>query len=160
MHDGKQTCGVKSPSSSSLSLCISLLHQVILSQNTFVGSLTFRSLPLAVVVIERTGRCIWQRSTREPLWHSRYGSGRESPYDILPPTSRHGLTMAFFLAHQWWALPIILEEPQEVGRHVQGRYMPLGRMSSNPGALGRTSESDPSSTPGVFQQPTLLMDLH
>ena len=68
--------------------------------------------------------------------------------------------MAFFLAHQWWALPIIIEEPQVVGRHVQDRYMPLGRMSSHPGGPGRAAESDASSTAGVFRRYKLLTAVH
>ncbi|MCJ1288925.1 hypothetical protein MMC34_000456 [Xylographa carneopallida] len=58
--------------------------------------------------------------------------------------------MAFFWVQQWWAVPVVLQEPQMGDAQRDGRRLPSGRMISNPGQPGPSDDTEhPSATERV-----------
>ena len=56
--------------------------------------------------------------------------------------------MAFFWVQQWWAVPVILEEPRMGDAQRDGRRLPSGRMIGNPGQQGPPDDTEHSSATG------------
>lgn len=56
--------------------------------------------------------------------------------------------MAVVWVQQWWALPVIVEEPQMGDSHPQGGRPPLRNIPSNTSSHARRPEEDDFPTPG------------
>ncbi|MCJ1471874.1 hypothetical protein MMC13_000515 [Lambiella insularis] len=56
--------------------------------------------------------------------------------------------MAFFWVQQWWALPVIIEEPRMVDARTQVGRLPLGRITSSSGPPGAMDDNGQSGAPG------------
>lgn len=50
--------------------------------------------------------------------------------------------MAVFWVQQWWALPVIVEEPQMGDSHPQGGRPPLGNIPSTSSTHPRRADED------------------
>ena len=57
--------------------------------------------------------------------------------------------MAFFWVQQWWALPVIVEEPGMGDTQRGGGRVPVGRMVDNAGTQGPVDNNEISGASGI-----------
>lgn len=57
--------------------------------------------------------------------------------------------MAFFWVQQWWALPVIFEEPGMADSQREGGRAPLGRVIGVTGPQGLPDDNEPSGATGT-----------
>ncbi|MCJ1431763.1 hypothetical protein MMC27_001118 [Xylographa pallens] len=68
--------------------------------------------------------------------------------------------MAFFWVQQWWAVPVILEEPRMGDAQRDGRRLPSGRMIGNPGQQGPPDDTEHSSATERISNINAPYDFH